>query len=395
LDRTLEYDIITALENATLEEISNFMNEIDAGNFTCADEMSKQRIKSRTLRMMGVESDKGNKEITKKAKRSHAVLKSIIGMAASFAILLTTVCTFNVQAREFVRKMFAFIPGVGVVENYEDIYVLSEPVVCAENEDILIEINRAIVEDGYITLEYKATMKKVDIDKVNYFVLEEDPITALLDYYASFGYDKYFELDHDLNMTAYSSLEIQGQQLSRVETDTFFNELSGMKDALITEKYDMNGLTIDDVRNAKLTLGTLSLEFSLDVAQVFYTEDQALDGKMVCERNGIELVCETKWINNTLVAAFYTVKEDGVKVYTLFPYYLSENAGVFLDINGRCVEGQIANNEVNMDSVVFWLNEEDLNQPCTITIPVIAVIEPGASDGDEYIMDGNFIFEVE
>jgi len=393
LDRTLEYDITTALENASLEDITRFLEDIDAGSFEMPDEMSKQRIKSRTLNALGIENKKENKAHGTKTGRK--MLKTILGMVASLAIVLTTVCTFNVEAREMVRQMFSFIPGIGVTESYEDIYVLSESVVSAENEDLLMEINRADVEDGYITLEYKATLKNVDIDKVNYFVLEEDPIGALNNYYIELGYDKYFEINRDLSMPSYSALEIKGETLNRVETDTFFNELSGYKYALITEKYDLNGLTVEDVKDAKLTLGTLSLDFSLEKAQVFYTEEQALEDKLISEKDGVSVVCETKWINNTLVASLYVVKSENCEVVTLFPYYLSEEAGVFLNINGKRVTGYIANNEVNQDSVVFWLDKEDMNQPCEITIPVIAVKDLGASDDDAYIMESNFTFKVE
>lgn len=385
MNRTLENDLSIAFEHASIEEITKYMNDIDESQFENLSKFSIKRIQSSTLKKMG---------IGKKSKNGNLIIKTISTMAASIAIILTILCTFSVEARALLKQMFSFIPGIGIVESYDEVYVLSEPVVSTENAELFAEINRAVVEDDCIMIEYKTTLKNVDIDRVNHTVLEEDPRTALVEYYALLGYDKYFELDHELEMKAISSLEIQGHKLERVETETFLNEGSGMKYALVTETYNLDGLTVSDVKDAKLSIGTLSVNFTLQKAKVFSTKEEALEGKLICKKDGIELVCETKWIANTLVASFYTVHEEQTEVVSLFPYYLSEDAGAYLHINGKIIEGQFANNEVNVDSRVFWLHEDDIHKTCTITIPVIAVKNAGEADDSEYLLESNFIFEI-
>lgn len=354
--RYIEYDMTQLLNDASVEEMDEILKDINPADFSCPNDISQRRIKRSVLKKLNLD---------KKSKKKKSGLRAAIGTAAAIA-LLTTTFTFSAEAREIMKKFFAFIPGQGVVETDIPYYVLSESVIREANDDVVIEISNVTVDSKEVKVEYKVNLVKVDILEAQNFLNEKDPQAALEKYYADLGYEKYFEIGTD--MKAISSLSVKGDKLDRINTESFFGETSGNKYLTVTDVYKLGGIKAEDIKEAVLALGDISAEFTLVEAKQYDSMEAVLQDRVICVRGGITIVCEPKRVEDELRASFYVVDTgDYSEVENLFPYF-AEGAGVYLDIDGKRIEGELMPDDVNPNTVVFDVAGYDENTPCSIHI---------------------------
>lgn len=155
------------MDKLDLDDVSKLITDTDTQDF-CVSRNELQDIKERTFQKLGVDrlqsGQPGNRSSlgSETGDRSAAFRRSSgrKGLAAAAIILLCLIAWGNgdniVSA---VSRMISLIPGVGIIEDNQDIlYQLKEPVV-VENEEGTLDIQSAVATRDTMTVSFEFTRK--------------------------------------------------------------------------------------------------------------------------------------------------------------------------------------------------------------------------------------------
>lgn len=347
IENNIEADVKRALDNASMEYISNLMEDINPSDFKMPDEVSAKRIKKNVMKRINSNNNNQN-------RLGMMVMKYSLGIVATLILICGLSMIFSQTVRATLLGMFTFVPGKGVVENteetvngdvvYSDIYLLSNAGIMAENEDISIKTASASVKDNTLDIEYLSELKNIDSEQLSkvyeqvYEVNEmggsmdsfkdefasmgytlPDGVTndtlymeALAAFYSQNGYDKYFNIipdntdTYDAIKTPKATITIDGKTYTATSAKVVFNEASGGKYANIKESYSID-CDISSIKECTLNLDELSIPLEFCIADSYENMSDVLGAYGSGTIGDITIICEGQREEDTYYITVYPV----------------------------------------------------------------------------------------
>lgn len=422
----IENDIIMALNEADITSLSEILKSVDASKYRIKDQVLQKRILKITSEKLGVSLGK-----------TRNTIKTMIASAAAIIFLLLGSFLFRNEAKALIEKIFFWIPGVGMVEQpvtvsesgetkFPPMEIITDRGLIGENSDLYIEIKNAYIRDQKLTLEYTATMKKVDCDHITDLLvyayengLSDEETSALLsEYLTSLGYQKYFNINTANGCIDYSvkesfaSVELMDTTLKKESSFVFTGEASGGMIYDFTDCFDLSDITMphsqSGLQSGVLKLNDIEIAFSLSKATEYSSMTDVQESINSCERNGVKLACETYFTEDELKIEI-TVLDTGdlTLVNSVLPFCIADEGQnypylmvgddlISLDtIEPVYDESDTNENGLLGERLVFDLSGFDTDQEMSFHIPYIL-----ASVEDEYAVidipakhQGDFLVE--
>lgn len=397
-NRDFDNDFLKALDNASIEDITELMENINPSEFKIPDDITKKRIENETLKRIGLERTKKN--------RVSKGIKYAAGIAAAFTIVISTTFTYSASARELARRLFSFIPGVGVVETDQQNYVLDEDKKSA-NDDISIEINYVTLKNRFLEVSYTVDMLNVNKKDVYDIVSEakawdisqEETTKRLADFYRSLGYEKYFLISEDCTKTPeavkkpYSKLIVNGKEYEASVSELSFGETHSGKIAYVREVYMLKDTTGKDINEVTIAIDNLKANFALKLAQQYYSKEQALDGKNTCKRNGVNIMCDPVWSESELKVDFYTIDKgefSSIDIANKLGADIPFEDSPYIELPGKRIYGTITQVTSKKTQIIFDIEGIGRSEDLIIRLPKIAAQKGESTE----VLDYDFNFKL-
>lgn len=348
----VEKDVKMALENASMEYISEIMEDVDPDAFVLPKEISTKRIKNRVMSKMN--SKKGTNKIVSIARVAAA-------SAASAAVLLGGAMVISEPVRAAVFEMFSFIPGKGIVETEQsptadgevktgDYYILANESRKTESENLDIRLNNVTAKDNILEISYAVTLNKVDLaaecqvnDKFNHLddYEGEEYRQIWADYYEKMGYAQYFEIsaeDEEIFCalkTPKSSLSMNNTQLKKLSSEIIDSE-AGMGDYFeIVETYDISGVDLSNISECSLSMADVKADITLEKAKAYETKEEAMNEVITVTGDKVSesTVCKPTLSGDLLsVELYYNPINEKDIIENCFPVVMADGEEIYSDI---------------------------------------------------------------
>lgn len=364
----VEKDVRIALENASMEYISEIMEDVDPDAFVLPKEISTKRIKERVMNR--IESKKGTNKVVSFARVAAA-------SAAAAVVLMGGAMVISEPVRAAVFEMFSYVPGKGIVETQKmpmaagtegsveigvqptsDYYILANEGRVTTSENLNIRLNNVAANGNILEISYSVKLNKISFaaesqvnDKFNH--LEdyegEEYRKIFADYYSKMGYDSYFEIsaEEEANFCALksvkSSMTMNGAVLQKLSSEILDSE-AGMGDFFeIVEKYDITGMDLENVTECSLSISDVEAAITLEKAKAYETKEEAMEElitvkgdrvaeSIVCKPTvkegllSLELYFNNIGDNEIVTECYPVIMADGEEIYSDWPVSLGDNA---------------------------------------------------------------------
>ena len=307
--------------------------------------------------------------------------KKWIALAAAFIIMIGAASRFEaVQAA--IKKMFTFIPGVGIEEttgdstrpNPEVLYSMDGDPVSLTDGNISVTLQNAYISSYSVDIVYRV---KLDFMPENAVYLSKEEMQELLDENGVSSFMKikdYAGLD-SFNYTFIDivpTVTVDGVQYSDLQTYgggsindmTCTVRISGIKDAL--EKYGQN-------IPVTLSIGDLSFDIGFKPIETYDSIDEIGPTAM---HNGISLTVVPRWDGDTLYVKFYSLNySEFSQVYGFVAYDEEKTILPYILLNGETIPAQYEGGdgtEFYFDLSSLSLTEEQKSS-LELHVPVVNV----------------------
>lgn len=401
-NKNIETDVRIALDNASFENISEIMEDIDPAEFNLPEEISLGRIKKNAM-----------SKINKKDKKSNkiSIFKLSAGIVAAAALLFGFTLWFSTDVRAAVFGMFSFVPGVGMVEaepNVENntetadaisnnqvfdtnIYMLGNEGEKVVSDDIDIELVSLMIKDGKMDIEYFVDMKKIDISMFDEvfsqweYVESEEYDQLFANVYLSLGYDKYFEINNDTSeqfepvKAPHSAITIGGTEVKPEKSRALFSEVASFRYADIKETYDLSQFNIAENGECILSVADVSIPVKFENVKAYTSKEDAVGGRSVLNTgDGVEIMCDA------------TLSDDGdlrVAIYSIstgdYEEIIDYDINVYAD--GHYIEGFVDGNYYVGDgepATHYVYDASNYNKDTKFTYEIYGITAIGTMDNE-------------
>lgn len=309
-DNLTEDKIIHSFDSMSVEDMDKFLSDINPCDFGTEDGFHKKRIEKRVLKNTRAGT-------VKRVKRFR-------GLAAAAVLIVCTVGFFsvNVEARELLKKLFSFIPGVGVVESDMKYYVLSDKAsetdatYSVEDENLRIEVKSASIKDDIVTVNYVAELKNIDPESVMNLMTDGNPETAevnklMADLYDRAGYGSCFDISEaadscgQIIRSTKASLDVSNREYLVETSKCVFGEASDWKKLDIQDEFAIDISSFDASKALKLKIGNLETELLFVEASQYETKEELHTDNNTCTREDVTLVADPVWEEDAFYVDVY------------------------------------------------------------------------------------------
>ncbi len=344
----IDDELMKAFEDASLEDINKIMEDVDPSEFKITNTLAKHRIQKKVMTRL-------------KSKTRKTYLKGL-GYIAAAAIVVFSGIAFShteVGATMF-DNIFSFVPGKGIVETEEEegsdvsvpttIYELVERGKTDSSDCCSVTYNYGTASGDTLELSYNFRILNFDLDTyssiyINANDTNEDPAVTLqkfVDFYNGLGYEDYVTYTDDLKMNYWESINgVQSSLYSgdavcpRLSSSLSFGEVGGGVEAVVVETYDISGAPASEGSAYTLKINDFESTFTVSSVNKYTSEKDLLDDNNVVTSDNIQMICDTHWENEWLIADFYVTDcGDYVSVNSIFPWDFEEFYP-YAEVNGR------------------------------------------------------------
>ena len=402
-DNLLEEKIVHSFDDISVEDMDELMKNIDPCDFSMKDGILGKRIEKKVL--------KDTKAGTRKHKQRYR------GLIAAAVVMICTVSFFslNVEARELLKKLFSFIPGIGVVESDTSYYVLDEnasstDALMSEDGRLRVKVKTASVQGGRVEVRYVAEMMNADSDVISGIMVNENQSAAeinnaMADYYKQQGYGDYFDISVDTEqygqvIRSSGAKLCMGDREYPVETSScIFGEASGWKNLDITDVYNIDAY--DASCPLVLKIGDISIELTFAEASAFETKEELNRQSNACTREDVTLVADPVWADDAFYVDVYV--SDHGQYSALDSLWAGtgcvsgqEESYPYIKVGDRVIVGSVDSERAEGYHFVFSYDEIGRSDSYELHIPVISMtkdeeltFELGEKNEDGYT-DGRY-----
>lgn len=168
-DDDFEEEIRDIMENLELEETDKLLASIREEEIFCEDSVIMD-MKGRIADKLGIEKEAmGVKKVHKEIDKKHSLAKKYASkkmirrkgyaIIAAAIILLFVVGISNGSIVQAFNKLYSMIPGVGILENNQDILYQLKSQISAENDQGTLKLLSATATKNEITVSFEFTRK--------------------------------------------------------------------------------------------------------------------------------------------------------------------------------------------------------------------------------------------
>ena len=383
-DNLFEEKIIHSFDGLSVEEMDELLKDIDPCDFSMDDGISKKRIERKVL-----------KDTKAGAKKQSVKFR---GLAAAAVLIICTVGFFsvNVEARELLKRLFSFIPGIGVVESDTSYYVLDDSTAsvtdagfAAEDDKLRIKVMSASVREGRAEIRYVAELKKADPEYIYDMTSENMPAAEanalMAEYYNGEGYGECFDISNDTEIygqvirSSEASLYI-GDKEYKVETsDCNFGEASGWKNLEVCDVFAIDQASFDETQEMMLKVGGLSVPLHFTEASAYETKEALNEENNTCTRNGVTLVADPEWKEDAFYVDVYVSDYGDYKeldsLWGGSGYAEADQCYPYIMVDGTMVEATVDSSRTGATHFVFSYDEIGRSDSYELHFPLISMIK--------------------
>lgn len=387
MDNNIEKDVIKALDTASIDYKRKMMEDINPADFKVPEKAMLKRVKKNVMKQMN----------TKKAKQTvrweRTISVAFATVAIIGAIIVLSASNIRVKAVEALKKVFAFIPGEGIVETQVDkeagdklsndgIYILDGNAE-ASNNDLSVKMVNVKYQGDTLDIQYTVNLSKIkneDIEttltKANNQTASEDGIidsgylSAFADLYKKYGYDEYFEINDavDDNYSALKEpkacIEISGKQYESVSYRCMLSEEGFGKKLYVYETFNMAGCSLDKSCKMALAIGNLKVPFAVKATELYDSVGDLEEHHMI-SKGDIKFIVEPEWNGSELKIELYPIDLCG--------FTQIDQIRCSVDIGGAVLVGMISEEYVPGSGV--WIFEWDTSDAQSDANPIFRIDE--------------------
>lgn len=330
----IDEELMKAFEDASLEDINKIMEDVDPSEFEISNTLAKRRIQKNVMT-----------RLKSKTRKTH--FKGLGYVAAAVIVVLSGIVFSRTEvAATMFDNIFSFVPGKGIVETEEEegsdvsvpttIYELVERGKRDSNDFCSVTYNYGTASGDTLELSYNFRILNFDLDAYSSIYMNandtnEDPTITLqkfVDFYNGLGYEDYVTYTDNLKMNYWES--INGVQSSLYSGDTIcprlssslsFGEVGGGIEGVVIETYDISGAPASEGSAYTLKINDFESTFTVSSVSKYASEDDLLSENNAVTCDNIQMICDTHWEDEWLIADFYiTDMGDYASVNSLWPW---------------------------------------------------------------------------
>lgn len=316
LDVNMENEIRKAYDAMSLEELDDNIRNME---FEPLDASSEQRIKDKVKEKMNSLDKESKKHAKGKARRA-----MVAAIAFGFALVGAVVCSSE-QVRASIAKLFGFVPGRGVVEvegeedtseeaKNTDWYILdSSNLIPEEDDKISLTIKDAVISGDILELRYTVYLSDItDYDLENvYTTYDGEYVNPLYGLYYDREYNDYFKITDgdDPVIAPLSTLILNGNTVEANDINVTVTEsLESARTVCISEFYNVSDILSSDAPEGTLTLGKVSVHFSMKQLEFASSTEGAAENGCIAEIDGVKILCVPTWDGDNLYVDYYSLE---------------------------------------------------------------------------------------
>lgn len=314
----IDDELMKAFEDASLEDINKIMEDVDPSEFEIPNALSKRRIQKNVMTRLNSKTRKTN------FKGLGYVAAAFIIVGSGFAFSRTEV------GATMLDNLFSFVPGKGIVETEEEegsdisapttIFELVERGESDSNDICQITYNYGTINGDTLDISYNFRMTNIDLDDYSAVYTNaydnnqnhDETLNQLIALYNASGYQNYVTYTDDLVANSWevvdgvkSELYSDGVACPRLSSSVTFGETGGGMDAIVIESYDVSGATALEGKAYTLKINDLESTFTVSAVAKYTSEDDILSEKSVATNGSVQMICDTHWEGDYLIADFY------------------------------------------------------------------------------------------
>lgn len=347
IDDKIVNEIRKAYDAMPLEEIDDKMKDIEIEPI---DASGEQRIKDRVKEKLN-NLDKDSKKRTKAKAR-----RTMVAAATFVFVLVGAVVCGSERVRASIAKLFGFVPGRGVVEvegeeddgesgdvRNTDWYILDNNNLRPSKDDkISLTIKDAVISGDILELRYTVYLSDItdnDLENV-YTTYTGEYVNPICGLYYERGYNNYFKIadGDDPVVTPISTLMLNGNSVEAADIKVTTTEsLESARTVCISQFYNVSDILSSDTTEGTLTLGKVSVDFSMKQLEFASSAEGAVENGYIAEIDGVKILCVPTWEGDNLYVDYYSLEIGEYSNIGGFRTYWYPTD--VLSVNGTVVEG--------------------------------------------------------
>ncbi len=286
--------------------VNNYMDKIDEAQKSGA--VNKDKVSVRNF-----EHSSAGKNIRRSSVRA------VLALAAAALLIFTALQMGPVRAA--VEKLFAFIPGVGMVEEEKNsvMLYLDGRSLTNENEYISLCLDNAYVTDDGVQINYKLSLLGVPMDEADSLLAKEKNEAAYTDFLKKYNLTDYITIKKNENVISIKpnvKLNVNGTAVE----ETSGAVAGGSVDMSGFNFYKLDTTAIDPSTELSIQCGDLEISFHVKDYETYSSIDEV--GSTQC-LNNVVITAVPRWSDKKLKVDIYTNNGsifDGISGYGYYLY---------------------------------------------------------------------------